>query len=198
MSEGEDVPIRKIIHEIRRDDEAEEIKRTRDIAILENLQLQKELLKVDFPDSVETIDNVETGIEYDLIKEKLESERKQKRKHTGQAKMEQTGGTGDSVFEAKDEQTLIKNLYDESEKLMFLRSMGKPFDEQRLKMLDSMRDKVLKSLLDGRKSHGLEGSRWSVWRCFKCGNDCINTNVCPKCGYRNQSKTTIRGTINYV
>lgn len=164
------------------------------IAAVENLNLKKNLLMAEFPDSMETIENIDSGLEYDLLKEKLESERKSKKGPVGQAKMEVSGSKASNYTEAKTEMELVKKLYDKVDELTIKRNLGQEYDVKELRRLNRMRDKLFGSLLSGQRDHGVT-KRWSVWTCPTagdqkgCGEIVFNSRTCPSCGYVNKSAT---------
>lgn len=213
LSESDEVKVRKVIHEIRDsrdtknsildDDEKQQLENLRDQAVIEAFETHKQLLKEKYPDFVDIIDeNVQSGYDLELWSEKLEEmhrETQTRNKPKGQAVLEPEKKSGSStVYQAETSEELIKNLYDQTEELMFKRDTGRPYSEEKLRTLNKMRDKLLGSLLEGQKSHGVASAgRWSVWQCL-CGQVNVNSNKCSKCGFENRSKTTVKGVVNYV
>lgn len=197
MSEEDGIPTRRIIHEIKKSDELTEAKNLRDIAIMENLELRKNLLMVDFPDAVESIQNIETGIEFDLIKEKLENKPKRKTQ-TGQARLEPVRSKGADIYTAETHEQLISTIYDQLEEQKYYQDVGsKKFDAEKHRQLQGMSDKLLESCIKGEKLRGQTRNIYA-WTCFRCKKTCVNTMTCPHCGYVNKSPSSVRGRVDYV
>lgn len=210
--DSQNPPVRKVIHEIRHaktdkekeilgSDERAVLEAQKTQAILDAFEAEKRLLINEYPQYKDILEeNVTSGYELEIWREKMgqmAEEGKLSRKHVGQARMESVRSKGSSIYEAEDEQTLISNLYNSVEELTFLRDMGKPYDAKKLKELNKMRDKLLSSLIEGSKSHGVASAgRWSVWSCL-CGKVNVNTDTCP-CGFVNRSKTKVSGAVTYV
>ncbi len=188
---------RKVIHVIKKEDD-DDIKKMRDIAVTENFQLKVEMLKSEYPDFADKLDEeINDPADYEIWKEKLR-ELHQKRKPKGQARLETKRGKGSSIYEAETHEQLISTIYDQLEEQKYFRDVGsKKFDERKHAELQGMSDRLLESCISGEKLRGQTRGIYA-WQCFKCKKTVVNTMTCPHCGYVNRSPSSVRGRVDYV
>lgn len=188
-------PDKVVRHEIV--DARDEVKLARDIAVMENFQLKVEMLKSEYPDFADKLDEeINDPQDYELWKSKLE-EMYTRKKPKGQAILESENQKGvATVYEAENEGELINKLYDQLEELMFKRDMGRSYDAEKLKRLEAMRSKLLSSVLTGEKARGVT-KRWYIWNCPQCSKPVANSMTCS-CGYVNKSPSSVKGRVDFV
>lgn len=124
-----------------------------------------------------TMSIIESGIKYG------QSDSWKKRKLTGQASLE-SYPTGKQVQEWDSVEDMVNDIYDNLEKQIFLKEMGKNYSADKLKHYQNLADRLLNSMIKGFKNRdSVNVGKMTIMRCRSCGKILLhNESVCPVCG----------------
>jgi len=176
QEEQKNMKTQKIIHEIVDKRGDDDVRKARDLAVMENFQLKVEMLKSEFPEFADKLDEeIVDPHDYEIWKSKLEEMHSQRKKPSGQASLEAVKPKGAKIYEAESYKALIDQIYEKLSLQKFYRDVGsKKFDEAEHSKLQGMADKLLGAVVTGERQRGLTRGIYA-WQCFKCKKTVANS-----------------------